>query len=299
MEHGPRGPPSIAYNQRRIVTCLPVRDAERETRDPAMDERSEKVRAAYQAAAPAYDREVRPTFVPIARRLATLIDPYPGERGLDLATGSGLGAEELPRRASPLTLIGLDLSLPMIAHLRARAVVIRPVCGDALALPFRDKVFDWLTCQFGLHHFADVGAALAEARRVTRVGGRLAIAGWHDATAEPTPLERAFRDLLGKPDTPPRSSGPDPARDAERVREAAQSASWQVELEVVRVPFTFPDSRAYYRWRMAFPGDAHWLSQQSPEQRAEIEARVVAGLDAIGGSRPTEVTETVFFLTGR
>ena len=264
-----------------------------------MDEHSRKVRAAYEVAAPAYDREVRPTFVPIARRLVALIAPRPGERGLDLATGSGLVAEELRRRVPSLDVIGLDLSPRMLAHLRARAIPVRPVCGDAHHLPFRDLVFDWLTCQFGLHHFADVRAALTEARRVTRAGGRLAIVGWHDEGAEPSPIEQAFRDLLARPEGPGQSGDPDPGRDAERVRAAAQSAGWQAEVDLIRIPFAFPDSHAYYRWRMAFPGDAHWLSQQSPERRAEIEARVVAGLDAIGGARPIEITATVFFLTGR
>ena len=52
---------------------------------------------------------------------------------------------------------------------------VRFVAGDALALPFRDGVFDAVTISFGLRNVADPDAALAEMLRVTRPGGRLVI----------------------------------------------------------------------------------------------------------------------------
>ena len=52
---------------------------------------------------------------------------------------------------------------------------VRFVAGDALRLPFGNKVFDAVTISFGLRNVADPDAALAEMFRVTRTGGRLVV----------------------------------------------------------------------------------------------------------------------------
>jgi demethylmenaquinone methyltransferase/2-methoxy-6-polyprenyl-1,4-benzoquinol methylase len=46
------------------------------------------------------------------------------------------------------------------------------VCGDAEKLPFPDRSFDAYTIAFGLRNVTDTEAALAEARRVLKPGGR-------------------------------------------------------------------------------------------------------------------------------
>jgi demethylmenaquinone methyltransferase/2-methoxy-6-polyprenyl-1,4-benzoquinol methylase len=101
------------------------------------------------------------------------LDLKPGERVLDLAAGTGVSTEELAR--SGATAIGVDISLGMLRAGRAARPDVTLVAGDALALPFRDGVFDAATISFGLRNVHDTDAALRELARVTRPGGRLVI----------------------------------------------------------------------------------------------------------------------------
>jgi ArsR family transcriptional regulator len=97
-------------------------------------------------------------------------------RALDIGTGTGRLLELLaPRLASGL---GVDASRAMLALARAR--LARPGlthCAVRLAdmyrLPLPDGGFDLVLLHMVLHHAEDPAAALAEAARVLRPGGRL------------------------------------------------------------------------------------------------------------------------------
>lgn len=260
------------------------------------EDRRDWARAAYETAALAYEAAVVPTFRPIAARLATLVAPRAHERGLDLATGTGSLAAALRDRQRHLNLIGLDLSPRMLALARRRAPAAALVLGDALRLPFAAGTFDFVACQFGFHHVADGLAALAELRRVTRPGGRLAIAGWHDTPGRPDPVEAAFRDASAQPASP--AGPPDPRRDAAGALNLAQAAGWQASVSLATQTFRFTDGDAYYAWRTAFPGEAYRLSRLPSAERRAIAARTVAGLQARLGRGPLAVSEAVFYLRG-
>jgi demethylmenaquinone methyltransferase/2-methoxy-6-polyprenyl-1,4-benzoquinol methylase len=96
-------------------------------------------------------------------------------RVLDLACGTGDLYFELKRRGRAA--VGADFCLDMLALARrkARAASADLVCADALALPFPDGSFDAVTVAFGVRNFADLGAGLAEVRRVLAPGGRIVV----------------------------------------------------------------------------------------------------------------------------
>src|SRR3989304_4024331 len=101
----------------------------------------------------------------------------PGHRVLDVATGGGHTAAALAGRCGRV--VASDLTLSMLREARVLAGEGRgPHIGfaaDAEALPFRDAVFDRVTCRIAPHHFPDVRMAVAEMTRVTRPGGRIGI----------------------------------------------------------------------------------------------------------------------------
>ena len=101
----------------------------------------------------------------------TALGLVPGERVLDLAAGTGVSTAEL--RRSGAWCVATDFSKGMLKAGRARRVPM--VAGDAMALPYKDGVFDAVTISFGLRNVADTDVALAEMARVTKPGGRLVV----------------------------------------------------------------------------------------------------------------------------
>jgi demethylmenaquinone methyltransferase/2-methoxy-6-polyprenyl-1,4-benzoquinol methylase len=114
------------------------------------------------------------------RTMVEAIDAQPGERVLDVATGTGLVAEALVRRYA-CAVVGLDQSPEMLAAAEARLARapalrgrFRLVAGEAERLPFADGEFDHLTFTYLLRYVDDPAATLRELARVVRPGGRVA-----------------------------------------------------------------------------------------------------------------------------
>jgi ubiquinone/menaquinone biosynthesis C-methylase UbiE len=104
-----------------------------------------------------------------------LSQPQLEDLALDVATGTGNTALALAPHVRAV--IGLDLTSQMLDQARglasAREVAnVDWVRADACQLPFGDEVFDLYTVRAAPHHFHDLDAALAEAVRVLRPGGR-------------------------------------------------------------------------------------------------------------------------------
>jgi ubiquinone/menaquinone biosynthesis C-methylase UbiE len=120
----------------------------------------------------------------VARRQAALeaVRPGPGQSGLDIGPGPGFLACELADRVGPTgRLATLDNNRTMLAmtqnraHQQGLADWVELHEGDAATLPFPDGTFDFVTVVQVYEYVPDIQRALAEASRVLRPGGRLAI----------------------------------------------------------------------------------------------------------------------------
>jgi demethylmenaquinone methyltransferase/2-methoxy-6-polyprenyl-1,4-benzoquinol methylase len=113
------------------------------------------------------------------RFLVSRTEACPGERVLDVATGTAAVAIELARTRG-CSVVALDQSPEMLAEGRTRvervglADRIELVEGRAEALPFEDGSFDALTFTYLLRYVDDPGGTLAELARVVRPGGTIA-----------------------------------------------------------------------------------------------------------------------------
>jgi demethylmenaquinone methyltransferase/2-methoxy-6-polyprenyl-1,4-benzoquinol methylase len=114
------------------------------------------------------------------RTMVSKVDAAPGDRVLDVATGTGMVAAALVRRYG-CSVVGLDQSPEMLSGARAKleakpelAERIELVRGEAESLRFADGEFDHLTFTYLLRYVEDAGATLAELARVVRPGGRVA-----------------------------------------------------------------------------------------------------------------------------
>jgi len=96
----------------------------------------------------------------------------PGERVLDLATGTGDLALAAARAGA--SVVGLDLAPRMLRLARAKpeASAVRFVVGDMTSLPLPPASVDVVTTGYGLRNVPDLAGAIAEIARVLKPGGR-------------------------------------------------------------------------------------------------------------------------------
>lgn len=104
---------------------------------------------------------------------------------LDLACGPGIYTRPLARSMPEGTVVGLDLSLPMLRYAQRRAESERLrnvvfVRASALDLPLQSDGFDGANCCGALHLFPDAAQALREVARVLEAGGSFTAAVFRD-----------------------------------------------------------------------------------------------------------------------
>jgi ubiquinone/menaquinone biosynthesis C-methylase UbiE len=148
----------------------------------------------WEEAAPGWVRSqdmLREFGAPVSHWLIDAIVPQPGQRVLELAAGlgeTGMLAAELVAPAGGA--IVSDQAEAMLAGARGRAVELGlsnveflVLNAESIDLPVASV--DAVVCRWGYMLMADPPAALSEARRVLRPGGRLAIAVWDAAERNP------------------------------------------------------------------------------------------------------------------
>ena len=131
----------------------------------------------FDAFAPEYEGWAGGLHGKVADRLAAAAEPSASARVLDVGTGTGLVADRIAAAVSSRgQVIGIDLSEAMLAVARAEAPRRASFVGMAAeALVFRDATFHLVTMGDVLTYLEDPPRALAEAARVLRPRGRLAL----------------------------------------------------------------------------------------------------------------------------
>ena len=114
-------------------------------------------------------------------RLVAFLDPRPGGTYLDLATGNGAIAFAVAGHQPEARMIGVDIADRAIARNRALALEqayanVEFLQTNGREIDFPTATFDGIACRYALHHFPDVEAILADARRVLRPEGSFVVA---------------------------------------------------------------------------------------------------------------------------
>jgi SAM-dependent methyltransferase len=144
-----------------------------------------KAQAVWNSAGGRYD-EISHSIADAIEHAVERLQPGPGERILDLATGTGWASRAIARRSPGAKVTGADIADAMLDYARSAAakqeLEVEYRHADAESLPFEDRWFDGVISTFGVMFVGKPEVAAAELARVVRPGGRVVLATWkHDS----------------------------------------------------------------------------------------------------------------------
>jgi ubiquinone/menaquinone biosynthesis C-methylase UbiE len=211
-------------------------------------------------------QRITETIHDIHERVVERLAPGPGDAWLDLATGTGAVAERAAAAGAAVT--GLDLAPVLIETANGRAaelgLEIDYTVGDVERLPFADASFDKVSSTCGIMFSPDHEAAARELARVTRPGGRIALANWTPTGG----LARMFSVMAPYLPAPPPSS-PFDWGDEGRVRELLGDA-FELQLEEHVSTLRVPSGEEYWQLFSTSYGPTKTLADSLGERRHEL-----------------------------
>jgi SAM-dependent methyltransferase len=220
---------------------------------------------AYDAAAAGFAASAdRLVYAHLARPLAGALAGAGGPV-LDVAAGSGALGRLLPDA------VALDLSAAQLRHnpLAAR------LQGDAERLPFRDDAFAAAGCAFGINHFPDPGAALAEMARVAPLVGVLT---WARPEAPYRPKQAVMEVLARHAGSDRTAAGRLADELGERVgspaavRSLLEGAGLRPTVAEAAIDLPWPGAAAFVDYRLATVGVAGLVDDPAAVRREAIAA---------------------------
>lgn len=127
-------------------------------------------------------------FAPYAVEMAARVAARAPASVLEVAAGTGAVTAELLRQLpKDASVIATDLNQGMldVAAAKMSDTRLHMRSCDALALPFEDRSFDAVVCQFGVMFFPDKRSAYRQAHRVLRKGGSYDLSVWDTLDSSP------------------------------------------------------------------------------------------------------------------
>src|SRR5262249_27792342 len=138
-----------------------------------------------------YSDTIRAMFAPLTSALVEQVGIVEGHTVLDIACGAGEPGLTIAEEVGPSgSVTSTDAVAEMVDAARHEAsrrglanVQFRQCTADSL--PFPDNSFDAVVCRLGIMFVPDPLVAVREMLRVTKPGGRLALAVWHKSEINP------------------------------------------------------------------------------------------------------------------
>jgi SAM-dependent methyltransferase len=211
-------------------------------------------------------QRVTETLTDIHERMVERLAPGPDVHWLDLACGTGAVAERAAAAGARVT--GVDFAPVLIETARARAaeagLAIDYRVGDCEQLELADASFDAVSSSCGIMFTPDHEASARELARVTRPGGRIALANWTPTGG----LARMFKVMAPFMPAPP-PSNPFDWGDAARVRELLGD-SFELDLDEHVSTLRLPSGEAYWELFSTSYGPTKTLADALGERREEL-----------------------------
>jgi ubiquinone/menaquinone biosynthesis C-methylase UbiE len=212
-----------------------------------------------------YER-ITETLTDIHDLVIERLAPEPGDRWLDLATGTGAIAERAAAAGASVT--GIDLAPILIETAKEKAAAkgleIDYRVGDVERLDLPDASFDKVSSTVGIMFAPDHEAAASELARVTSPGGRIALANWTPAGG----LGRLFKVMAPYQPAPPPSS-PFDWGDEAKVRELLGGA-FDLEIEEHVSTFRTESGESYWDLFSSSYGPTKTLADGLGDRREDL-----------------------------
>jgi SAM-dependent methyltransferase len=245
-----------------------------------------------------YLREIDSRFAPVVAGAVRRADLKPGERVLDLGTGTAALAVEAARRVGATgTVTGVDISPDMLSLARQRVdasaltnIELRQ--GRAEAIPAGDAAYDAVLASLSLMYAIDRPTAAREVRRVLRPGGRFVGAVW--AAPEQCDIVK-FQQTAGKFAPPPPVPGVGPGALANPAPFLEQLARVGIDAKVESEELGFDFDTFELAWEVLA---GVTTAKLAPERREEAKAAVQAAMWPQGHG-PRYFRNVTQFLVGR
>ncbi|HWQ15424.1 MAG TPA: class I SAM-dependent methyltransferase [Roseiflexaceae bacterium] len=231
--------------------------------------------ATWNAGGAAYDR-ISATIADSIEHCILRLDPQPGQRVLDVATGTGWGARRVAARGA--TVVGIDFGADLIDAAKALAaesgLEIDFRVADAELLPFEDHSFDAIISTYGVMFVRDPEAAAAELARVCRPGGRIGLVTW-PADGTVAGVFTVMKPYLPEPPSPPPPS-PFAWGSRERLRQLLGPA-FDLRFETGTTVLRAPDGAAVWELLVTGYGPTKVLAASlDPERREGLKGDLIA-----------------------
>lgn len=245
------------------------------TTTPAIQPHNEKPSAVWSSGGKDYDQISRGIADSIEHCVLRL-NPQPGERILDLATGTGWTSRVVARRGA--TVVGCDIASDLLEAARAGAAAAKlPIdyrIGDAESLPFDDGSFDAVVSTVGIMFATRPEAAATELARIVRKGGRIALTTW-TSDGNVFNMFKVMRRYMPPPPNPvPRS--PFEWGGTDRLRELLGGA---FDLRFERATSFYREPSAEAAWETFSTGYGPTLAladSLDPERRSALREEFIA-----------------------
>jgi ubiquinone/menaquinone biosynthesis C-methylase UbiE len=230
---------------------------------------------------------VPPLFTPWADDLIKRADIKPGEKVLDVATGTGIVARKVAAVIGPSgSITALDINPAMLAVAKKTPAPEKPaiewVEGDAQKLPFPDGKFNAVFCQEAMQFFPDRQKAVREMFRVLAPGGRVALASWRAAERNPYGIE--FAKVVSKrvsPQAGTETRSPFGWDNKDEMVKLLKTAGFKnVKAEEVTINMDESDLRRFViNDLLAYPTTGKTIATWTTQQKDALVEEIIAALD--------------------